>query len=113
MPACNICPLCGSRQPEDGPSGLCPGCLLRLIPEPPHAVRSGDVVDPEPPSNGRSRGDLHRDPSGAGRPSRASGILTELDETVGPVPRVLLRDGPVEATRPVRPWSEEMPDRAG
>jgi serine/threonine-protein kinase len=40
-------------------------------------------------------------------------VLTVLDESIGPVPRVLLRDSPADDPRPVRPRSEEMPDLAG
>jgi serine/threonine-protein kinase len=36
-----------------------------------------------------------------------------LDESVGPIPRVLLRDGPADDVRLVRPRSEQMPDLTG
>jgi serine/threonine-protein kinase len=45
-------------------------------------------------------------PPGASR----APLLTALDEAVGPVPRVLLRDTPTDDPKPVRPRSEEMPD---
>ena len=42
----------------------------------------------------------------------ASGVLTTLDQSIGPVPRVLLRDAPSEV-RLVVPGSREMPDLSG
>ena len=42
------------------------------------------------------------------RASRLSGILATLDDAVGPVPRVLLRDGACGEERPIRPHSDEM-----
>ncbi len=41
-----------------------------------------------------------------------SGVLTTLDESIGPVPRVLLRDVPTDGQL-VRPRSPEMPDLSG
>ncbi len=44
--------------------------------------------------------------------TRLPGILTTLDDAVGPVPRVLLRDGACGEERPIRPHSDEMPNLA-
>src|SRR5262249_53508213 len=44
---------------------------------------------------------------------RPSGILSVVDTTVGPVPRVLLRDGSADGARPALPCSEAMPASAG
>src|SRR4029077_13819993 len=46
-------------------------------------------------------------------PFPVSGILSSIDEAIGPVPRVLLRDGPADERRPVTPGSEEMPALPG
>jgi serine/threonine-protein kinase len=42
-----------------------------------------------------------------------SGILSSLDESIGPIPRVLLRDSPLEDSRFVSANSNEMPERTG
>jgi serine/threonine-protein kinase len=113
MPAANSCRRCGAQQPEDGPAGLCPGCLFQLsldafLPAGPDGaggtVRSLSVAAwPDP---GLTRGG-----DGASGVSPASGVLAGLDSTIGPVPRVLLRDDHLEPARPVRPHSEEAPTR--
>ncbi|SIO28023.1 Serine/threonine protein kinase [Singulisphaera sp. GP187] len=106
MPAENTCRRCGAKQPADGPAGLCPGCLLRL---------SLDAVPPARPRVAAGRRSVRRagvlvaELEGTAGRSRASGILIDLDQVIGPVPRVLLRDGPVDASRLVRPGSEERP----
>jgi serine/threonine-protein kinase len=64
------CPRCGTESPAGGPAGLCPRCLLRL-------------------GTGADLSDARTD---AGSSSRLPSVLTALDETVGPIPRVLLRD---------------------
>src|SRR5262245_4269860 len=111
MPAEKICPRCGAQQPEDGPAGLCPGCLLQL---------SVDAVRP-PASRGESRPDrsiagsssgalgLLRERAGLMGRSRASGILGDLDRAIGPIPRLLLRDGPADEPKLLRLRSEAIP----
>ncbi len=110
MPAENTCRRCGAKQPEVGPAGLCPGCLLKLSLDAVRPSHPGDAAGPRSAvgSARRALGILGEHGGTTGR-SRASGILTDLDQAIGPVPRVLLRDGPVDASRPVRPGSEEMP----
>src|SRR5258708_29164464 len=99
MPVDATCPRCGVIRPENAAGGLCPRCLLRL----------------------GFGADLSAGPDGSGTRSfavgnglsRVSGFLSALDEAVGPVPRVLLRDGLADDPRPVRPPSEWIPDLAG
>ena len=89
------CPDCGSDLPPGPPGGLCPRCLLR-------AGLGGDSE----PSRRRAGATVA---STAGRAS-----WTTLAATVGPMPRVLLRDTDA-GTEPgplVRPASPEMPDPA-
>jgi eukaryotic-like serine/threonine-protein kinase len=109
-----FCPDCGSKQPANAPDGLCPHCLLRL------GLGEGASLG-RPGEEGTGRTDeltaehLHRSArrsSAIAEDSRASGILMALDQSIGPVPRVLLRDGPADA-RLVRPRSPEMPDTNG
>jgi serine/threonine-protein kinase len=52
-------------------------------------------------------------PSRLGEAMQESGILDNLDATIGAIPRVLLRDSPAEGLRPVRPGSSEMPAPPG
>src|SRR5213078_1024082 len=52
-------------------------------------------------------------PFGERRLSRPSGILSTLDEALGPVPRVLLREGSAGEERPARASSEEIPVTVG
>lgn len=47
------------------------------------------------------------------RKARPSGILSTLDETLGPVPRVLLREDSASEDRPARAFSEEIPVTVG
>ena len=103
MPNDESCPRCGSRRPTNGPPGLCPQCLLRL-------GLGADLS--EGPADTMSLAGL-RDAGDESR-TQPTGVLLALHESIGPVPRVLLRDGPgEEGPRPVRPRSDEMPDLAG
>lgn len=110
MSAENTCRRCGVKQPADGPAGLCPGCLLKLSLDAVRPARPGEASGLRSAigSSRRALGLLSEHAGAAGR-SRASGVLTDLDQAIGPIPRVLLRDGPVDASRPVRPGSEERP----
>ncbi len=109
----STCSRCGGDRPAEGLAGLCPRCLLgfglglgpagRAIPGAPSA---GGI------DGGRS---LRIGPASETGPFPfpVPGILDSLDGSIGPVPRVLLRDGPADDARPVRPGSEEMPELAG
>ena len=115
MAAENTCTHCGSKQPADAPAGLCPRCLLRL--------GLGDDLSLAPERHDLSRRSNawrdsgYRGPrrpvAGATGPFPVSGVLDTLGEAIGPVPRVLLRDGSADDLRPVKPRSTEMPDLAG
>jgi tetratricopeptide (TPR) repeat protein len=74
-----------------------------------------DVIEPGRPAERATEG-----ATGLGQtvtylrpPTRSLGVLSALDETVGPVPRVLLRDGSVDGASPARVCSEAMPVTAG
>src|SRR5262245_23021290 len=101
MGPANACPGCGAARLANAPAGLCPRCLLG------HGLRA----DPngwsgeDGAGSGGSAG-LGVTPAVGRRPTRPSGILSTLDETIGPVPRVLLRDGSVNGERPARACSE-------
>ena len=83
------CPGCGRPRPADAPGGICPECLIKVGLESRHEL----IV---------MFGPTH------------SSSLTSLAESLGGIPRVLLRDtesgidpGPI-----VQPGSSEMPDEA-
>ena len=84
MPANDRCPNCGVQRPSTAPAGLCPQCLLRL--------GLGAEL-----SNGS-----HAEPTLLAGLSRTASVLMMLDDAVGPVPRVLLRDTQCRAPRPHR-----------
>src|SRR5688572_13255969 len=94
------CPRCGTPRMANAPAGLCPRCLLG------HGLRSRPTIGP---AGGGEGGTLTTRRS----PTRHSGILSTVDETVGPVPRVLLRDGSPGDDRPAVASSEPMPTSAG
>ena len=83
-----ICPDCGATLPADAPRGLCPDCLM------------GAAFDR--PSSVGPDGNTATGPA-------AAGILDTIARSVGPVPRVLLRDtAPGEEPGPiVRPDGNE------
>ena len=85
----NRCPGCGKTRPADAPGGICPECLIKVGVESQHelSVTLGPTY---------------------------SSTLTSLAESLGGIPRVLLRDtdpgtgpGPI-----VQPGSSEMPGDA-
>jgi eukaryotic-like serine/threonine-protein kinase len=111
MDADIFCPDCGSKLTANTPPGLCPRCLLRLglgsdISSGPvghgETDRAGEVTSGVP---GRAR---RSSPDGTGN-STASGVLSRLEQSIGPLPCVLLRDVQADA-RLIRPGSPEMPD---
>jgi serine/threonine-protein kinase len=67
----HTCPDCGAALPADAPRGLCPHCLMG-------AALSG------PASGGDDATRVHE-------PAKA-GVLATITQTIGSVPRVLLRD---------------------
>jgi serine/threonine-protein kinase len=71
MEPLRICPDCGAELPADAPPGLCPNCLLGA------ALPAADVT-------------VTYEPSPVPGPN-AAGVLAGLAETLGGVPRVLLR----------------------
>ena len=97
------CPDCGATLPADAPRGLCPNCLM--------GAALSQHVGPERP----------RRPAPSSRPAPASS--TPSPRSIGPVPRVLLRDtapgetpGPVvrpdaDRRRPVDPLPHRRRDR--
>src|SRR5688572_20021188 len=96
MEPANACPRCGSARLANAPAGLCPRCLLG------HGLRAGPGEEVVAAASFDRR-----------RTSHPSGILSPLDETLGPVPPVRLRDAPAGEERPARAASEEMPGTAG
>ena len=91
------CPNCGSELPPNAPKGLCPRCLLQ----------QGLDSDAFSLARGGTPAATMALASGSG----GSSVLASLAESVGPVPRVLLRDSE-PATDPgpvVQPGSPEMP----
>ena len=117
MPVNPTCSQCGAERPSNALDGLCPHCLLRLGLGPISGL--SDVVRAAgPPALSAIRGAGGRQPAQQDRaaetgPHPVPGVLTALNETIGPIPRVLLRDGSAEDPRPVRPRSDEMPDLTG
>ena len=89
----SICPTCGSELPPGDASGLCPRCLLRIG------------------LSGGSQG-LARD-GGPDATSTGAGVLDSIADSIGPVPRVLLRDTqPVEQPGRIdRPRAAQGADR--
>ena len=78
------CPDCGAERH----AGICPRCLIRL-----------GIDGPGP---GRSVRSLPGDPTGLGGGPTLAGVLETLAASIGPVPRVLLRDtAPGEQPGPI------------
>jgi tRNA A-37 threonylcarbamoyl transferase component Bud32 len=81
MTAEHTCPDCGATLPADAPRGLCPNCLMGA------ALPSTSRPAPEA--------------TGAFEPA-GPGVLDTIAQSIGPVPRVLLRDtAPGETPGPV------------
>ena len=105
MDSAKACPRCGAARLANAPAGLCPRCLLG------HGLKAG-VGGPD--------GDGLVGPACIGvTPFRRqhslhpSGVLSTLDDELGPVPRVLLREVAVGEERPARAASEELPVAVG
>lgn len=98
MDSAQTCAQCGTPRLANAPAGLCPRCLLQ------HGLRAPQQTGPEVPE-----GTIFRRQAS----SQSSGILATLHESIGPVPRLLLREGRADGTRPERICSEEMPVTAG
>ncbi len=93
------CPSCGLVLPANAPDGICPRCLLQ------NALGS-EVHEPDIPEVSISF-----------EPGRTS-VFTELAESIGGIPHVLLRDTDLgeEPSPVVKPSSSELPgaaDRSG
>ena len=91
------CPECGAERH----AGICPRCLIRL-----------GIDGSGPDRSGRSS---PGDPTGlAGGEPTAAGVMETLAASIGPVPRVLLRDtAPGEPPGPIlRPQADDDHDRS-
>ena len=99
MPDARTCPNCGSAPPSRSPEGLCPRCLMS-------AGMGSDALSAS--RDGKSSATVTLIAPG-------KGILDTIGATIGPVPRVLLRDTtPGEEPSPlVKPSSPEMPGSPG
>jgi serine/threonine-protein kinase len=76
-----ICPDCGAALPADAPRGLCPQCLM-------------GAALPGPASGADAATGVHE--------PAAPGVLATIAHSIGPVPRVLLRDtAPGEESGPI------------
>ena len=112
------CPRCGTASPANSPAGLCPQCLLRLGLEAQfpmgltsRAELSGKgTVYHRPDSDD---GYFERAISPGSAPAATSGVLGALDESIGPIPRVLLRNVEADDLRLVRPIADDLPELAG
>ena len=83
MDPAQACPRCGTSRIANAPAGLCPRCLLG------HGLLAGQEAGPEAES-----GDAGGALTGRWSRSRHSGVLSVVDQAIGPVPRVLGRERP-------------------
>src|SRR5262245_14172619 len=100
------CPDCGAPLPADAPRGLCPGCLLGAALARPEADGPGTNVELT----------VSFELAGPSAPA-AAGSLAALAETLGGIPRVLLRDidgtsGPDPVIQPASPEMPGLADRS-
>jgi serine/threonine-protein kinase len=94
-----LCPVCGVVLPPQAAAGLCPGCLLK-----------GGLGGSAPWLSGAGEAEAA---TGWSTGQYGAGALASLAATVGPLPRVLLRDTDAGPEPPlVRPASTELPDPA-
>src|SRR5262245_34168654 len=103
----DLCPDCGAKPPANTRAGLCPQCLLRLGMAANYSNGAVDQVDQQRSSalNGAAHHGKTRAVPRASADLPASGVLMTLDQSIGPVPRVLLRDdsGDVQIVHPRSP----------
>ncbi len=102
MDSTQACPHCGAPRLANAPAGLCPRCLLGLGVSP-------EKADEKKAGAGEAGGAI----TGRWIPQVNSGILKTVDRDVGPVPRVMLRDGLAVDERPALTCSEAMPTSVG
>src|SRR6516225_1067093 len=82
------CPDCGETLPADAPRGLCPNCLM------------GAALPSTSPSAHEATGTF--EPATDTFEPAGTGVLESIAQSIGPVPRVLLRDtAPGETPGPV------------
>ena len=102
MDSAQFCPRCGTIRMANSPAGLCPRCLLR------NGLLTRSVI-----GQGIEQDGLLGELTANWNSPEHSGVLSTMDPAVGPIPRLLLRDGSVGADRPVLACSEAMPASAG
>lgn len=100
MEPATACPRCGSARLANAPAGLCPRCLLG------NGLRVAQIGEPDDDGLGVA-------PFGRQHGPRPSGVLSTLDEALGPIPRVLLREATFAEERPARTASETLPVAVG
>ena len=82
------CPDCGATLPADAPRGLCPECLM------------GAALPSTSPPSHEATGTF--EPATGTFEPAGPGVLDTIAQSVGPVPRVLLRDtAPGETPGPI------------
>ena len=82
------CPDCGATLPADAPRGLCPNCLM------------GAALPSTSPPSHEATGTF--EPATGTFEPAGPGVLGSIAQSIGPVPRVLLRDtAPGETPGPV------------
>jgi tetratricopeptide (TPR) repeat protein len=102
MDSAQFCHRCGTIRMANAPAGLCPRCLLR------NGLQAGQALDLAAEHAG-----IGREHTGKWNSQEHSGVLATVDPAVGPIPRILLRDGSAGEDRPVLASSEAMPASAG
>lgn len=102
MDSGRVCPRCGAPRLANAPAELCPRCLMR------NGLAAAGITAPR-----EGAADIGAPPSPTRHWPSPSGILSSLDESVGPVPRVLLHESRADGSRPALPCSEDMPASAG
>jgi hypothetical protein len=93
-----FCPDCGSKKPANSPARDCPHCLLRLGLVAGLSIGPVEEIDDggAPERNGALRRADHH--AVAARVENLEGsVLKDLDQSIGPVNRVMLREWPTGA----------------
>lgn len=107
----HACPDCGAKLLSNAPGGLCPRCLLQLGLGRESPAEHGEFVSDR--TSGRSpefRRDDTRSMPGNGDRQHVSGVLSDLDDVIGSVPRVLLRDGTDGDSRVLKSGVAQIPE---